>query len=111
TAENMNLLREAALEAGKRTAFSATEAADAITELAKAGVSTADILEGGLNAALDLAAAASIEAGEAAEYISSALTQFGLKGKDASHVADLLAAGAGKAQGEVSDMGYALAQS
>jgi hypothetical protein len=41
----------------------------------------------------------------------SALTQFKLQGKDVPHVADLLAAGAGKAQGSVHDMGYALSQS
>jgi len=36
---------------------------------------------------------------------------FELKGSDVSHVADLLAAGAGKAQGSVDDMGMALKQS
>ena len=43
TAAGMEQLRDAALEAGARTAFSATEAAGGIEELAKAGVSTADI--------------------------------------------------------------------
>ncbi len=38
------------------------------------------------------------------------MTQFGLYGKDIPHIADLLAAGAGKAQGEVSDMAIALKQ-
>src|SRR5699024_5537305 len=41
SADNMALLREAALEAGARTVYSATEAAGAIEELAKAGISTA----------------------------------------------------------------------
>lgn len=107
----MEALRDAALEAGARTAFSASEAAQGIEALAKAGVSTADILNGGLNGSLDLAAAGSLEVGEAAEITASALTQFGLKGKDVAHVADLLAAGAGKAQGDVTDMGAALKQS
>jgi len=110
TAEGMVRLKDAALEAGARTAFSASEAAQGIEALAKAGVATEDILSGGLNGALDLAAAGGLEVGEAAEIAATALTQFGLKGEDVGHVADLLAAGAGKAQGEVTDMGMALKQ-
>ena len=108
SAAGMKALREAAVDAGSTTAFSATEAAAGIEALAKAGVSTQDILSGGLAGALDLAAAGSISVGEAAEYTATALTQFQLAGDQATHVADLLAAGAGKAQGEVSDMALAL---
>lgn len=111
TAGNMELLRDAALEAGQRTKYSATEAAQGIEELAKAGMSTTDILNGGLDGALDLAAAGGIGVAEAAETAASALVQFNLKGDKASHVADLLAAGAGKAQGDVRDMSAALNQS
>lgn len=110
TTENMALLREAALEAGASTVFSATEAAAAIEELSKAGVATADILSGGLQGALDLAAAGGIGVAEAAETAASAMTQFGLAGDEVTHIADLLAAGAGKAQGGVSEMGQALNQ-
>lgn len=110
TAGNMAELREAALQAGKDTAFSATEAAKAIENLAKAGVSTKDILGGGLKGALDLAAAGSLDVGDAAEIAATAMTQFGLSGKDVPHIADLLSAAAGKAQGEVSDMAMALKQ-
>jgi TP901 family phage tail tape measure protein len=104
-------LRQAAIDAGQDTQFSATQAADGITELGKAGVSTTDILGGGLKGALDLAAAGQIDVAEAAETAASAMTQFRLKGSDLPHVADLLAAAAGKAQGSVHDMGYALNQS
>jgi TP901 family phage tail tape measure protein len=111
SAANMAALREAAIQAGKDTAFSATEAASAIENLAKAGVSTKDILGGGLNGALSLAAAGELAVGDAAEIAATAMTQFKLSGKDIPHIADLLAAGAGKAQGEVSDMAMALKQS
>jgi TP901 family phage tail tape measure protein len=110
TAANMELMRAAAIKAGADTAFSASEAADGIEQLAKAGVATKDILGGGLDGALSLAAAGSMEVGDAAEVAATALTQFKLQGKDIPHVADLLAAAAGKAQGEVSDMGMALKQ-
>lgn len=101
-------LREAALQAGADTAFSATEAAGAVEELAKAGVSSRDILAGGLRGALDLAAAGQLDVAQSAGIAATAMTQFGLAGKDIPHIADLLAAAAGKAQGEVSDMGLAL---
>ncbi len=108
TADNMALLRQAALDAGADTVYSATESASAIEELAKAGLSTADILGGALDGALSLASAGSLDVGDAAEIAASAMTQFGLSGSDVTHVADLLAAGAGKAQGDVSDLGAAL---
>lgn len=103
-------LRDAAIQAGADTQFSATEAAGAIEEMAKAGVSAADILGGGLNGALDLAAAGQLDVAEAAGYASVAMTQFKLSGQDVTHVADLLAAGAGKAMGDVADLGQALKQ-
>lgn len=111
TAGNMDALRDAAVAAGSDTAFSAVEAAQGIEELAKAGVATKDILGGGLAGALDLAAAGSLEVGTAAEIAASALTQFKLSGDKVPHLADLLAAGAGKAQGSVEDLGAALNQS
>jgi TP901 family phage tail tape measure protein len=111
SAGDLKQLRDAAIEAGKNTQYSATQAADAITELSKAGVSTANILGGGLKGALDLAAAGQLDVGEAAETAASAMTQFSLSGDAVPHIADLLAAAAGKAQGSVHDMGYALSQS
>ncbi|ROS61074.1 TP901 family phage tail tape measure protein [Frigoribacterium sp. PhB160] len=110
TEANMGLLRQAAIDAGGATAFSATEAAGAIEELAKAGLSTAEILSGGLAGALDLAAAGGQSVADAAQTTAIAMKQFGLEGDKASHVADLLAAGAGKAVGDVSDMAAALGQ-
>ncbi|WP_165909182.1 MULTISPECIES: phage tail tape measure protein [unclassified Rathayibacter] len=111
TAGNMDLLRQAAVDAGASTVYSATEAGGAIEELAKAGISTTDVLAGGLSGSLDLAAAGGLEVADAATIAATALTQFGLAGSDIPHVADLLAAGAGKAQGSVEDLGAALNQS
>ncbi|MEV7692487.1 phage tail tape measure protein [Microbacterium sp. NPDC089189] len=108
TSQNMALLRNAAIEAGASTVFSATEAAGAIEELSKAGVSTADILAGALAGSLDLAAAGELGVARAAEITSTALNQFGLSGDQASHVADVLAAGAGKAMGSVEDLANGL---
>ncbi|AGL13884.1 phage tail tape measure protein [Actinoplanes sp. N902-109] len=110
SAGDMDQLRQAAIKAGADTQYSATEAGKGIEELSKAGVATSDILGGGLNGALSLAAAGELDVGEAAETAASAMTQFKLKGNQVPHVADLLAAAAGKAQGSVHDMGAALNQ-
>lgn len=108
TGDELDSLRQAAIRAGADTAFSATEAAAGIEELAKAGVETTDILNGGLTGALNLAAAGNLEVAAAAEIAASTMTQFALEGRDVGHIADVLAAGAGKAQGSVADMGLAL---
>lgn len=108
---NFDALRDAAIEAGASTAFSASEAAQGIEELAKAGVSAKDVLAGGLTGALDLAAAGTLDVGRAAEITAVTLKQFELAGTDASRVADLLAAGAGKSVGEVHDLAEALKMS
>jgi TP901 family phage tail tape measure protein len=108
TSANMDLLRAAAIKAGADTVFSATEAADAITALSKAGVQTKDILSGGLAGSLSLASAGELDVASAAEIAATAMTQFGLSGKDIPHIADLLAAAAGKAQGDVTDMANSL---
>lgn len=111
TGAELEDLRQAAIDAGAATSFSATEAAGAIENLAKAGISTTDILNGGLTGALDLAAAGELDVASAAEIAATAMTQFGLSGEDVTHIADLLAAGAGKAQGDVTDLAGALKQS
>jgi TP901 family phage tail tape measure protein len=110
-AASQDALRQAALDAGASTVFSATESANAIEELARAGISAKDILGGGLTASLDLAAAGGLGVAEAAGIAATTMQQFKLRGEDASRVADLLAAGAGKAMGDVRDMSEALKQS
>lgn len=108
TGAELDGLRQLALKMGADTMYSATEAAQAITEMGKAGVSTADIMGGGLQGALALAAAGQIDVGRAGEIAATALNQFGLAGKDLPHVADLIAAAAGKAQGGVEDVANAM---
>lgn len=105
---SMKALSNAAIQAGKDTQFSAIQAADAEDELAKAGIGAKDILGGALTGALSLAAAGQLNVGDAAEIAASAMNDFSLTGKDIPHIADLLAAGADKAQGSVSDLGNAL---
>ena len=108
TGATMDALRDKAIELGASTSFSASEAAQGIEELAKAGLGAGDILSGGLAGALDLAAAGTISVASAAGITAVTLKQFGLEGSQAAHVSDLLAAGANEAVGGVQDIGAAL---
>lgn len=110
SADEMNQLRQAAIDADADTIYSATESADAINELGKAGLSTSDILSGGLSGALNLAASDGMAVGDAAELMATTLKQFNLTGAESTQVADALAAGAGKAVGSAHDLGLALNQ-
>ncbi|MDR6613597.1 phage tail tape measure protein [Leifsonia sp. 1010] len=108
TADDMDKLRAASLSMGQAIGFSATEVADAETELVKAGISVKDMLGGALKGALDLAAAGQLNVADATSIAASAMTQFKLQGQDVPHIADLLAAGADKALGSVQDLGQGL---
>ena len=91
-------------------AVSASDAAEAFTELGKAGLSVEDSLAGA-RGVLQLATAAQIDNAQATELSASALNAFGLAGDQAIHVADLLTGAANEAQGSIADMGIALQQS
>jgi len=104
----MDQLRAAALAAGRDTAYSASQAADAEAELARAGVSVADIVGGALTGALSLAAAGQLDLSEAATVSAQVMNTFGLAGKDVAHIADVLAAGANKSASDVHGLGESL---
>jgi TP901 family phage tail tape measure protein len=110
-ADNIDALAEAARTAGTAFGFTANESIKAVDALARAGLTTQQIIGGGLTGALTLAAAGGIELESAAETAASALTQFGLSGADVSRVADALVGGANAAQGGVDELRQALNQS
>lgn len=108
TGVQLDALRKSAMEAGRDTKFSATQAANATAELTKAGIATADILGGALKGSLALAAAGEIEFADAATISAQAMNIFGLEGKDVTHVADVLAAGASKSAADVKGLAWSL---
>src|SRR5688572_20288332 len=88
-------------------ATSAADAAAAMTELAKGGLTVTQAMTAA-KGTLQLAAAAQIDAARAAEIQSDALNQFGLAAGEAGRVADILANTANAASGEVTDIANAL---
>ncbi|MEU1496985.1 phage tail tape measure protein [Streptomyces sp. NPDC005732] len=108
SSKDMAKLRSAALEAGKTTSYTATEAADAEAELARAGVSVANITGGALKGSLALAASGQLDLAESATVAAQTMNTFGLKGKDVSHIADVLSASANKSASDVHGLGMSL---
>lgn len=111
TEEQMNKVSDAALRIGKDTAFSATEAASAMEELVKAGISVDDILGGAADATVALAAAGEIDLPRAAEVAANAMNNFKLSGEDMPRIADLIAGAANASAISVDDFAYSLSQS
>jgi TP901 family phage tail tape measure protein len=108
TKDEMEQLRAKALQLGASTSFSASEAAMAMEELAKAGLSIPDILNGASDATVALAAAGGVALPEAAELAADAMASFGLTAKDTMKVADLIAGAANASSIGVSQFGYSL---
>lgn len=108
TADQIDTIREKALQLGADTAFSAQEAASAMVELAKQGLSVEDVMNGAADATVALAAAGEVDLADAAKISAAALNQFKLNAQDLPHVADLLAGAANASATGVSEVGRAL---
>lgn len=108
--KEMDQLSKKALQLGKDTSFSATEAASAIEELVKAGISVPDVMNGAADATVALAAAGEVTLPEAAAIASNAMNQFGLSAQEMPHVADLIAGAANSSAIDVKEFGFSLSQ-
>ena len=89
TADQFNVLQQQARALGKSTAFTADEAANAFTELAKLGLTTTEIIASS-NSVLNLAAATGNEMSETATVMAQTLGQFGLSADEATRVTDVM---------------------
>jgi TP901 family phage tail tape measure protein len=113
TAGEMDRVRAKAKELGNDLTLpgtSAGNAARAMTELTKAGISVNETLAAS-KGVLQLAAAAQVDEATAATITANSLNAFSLAGSEANRVADLLAAAANASSGEITDMADALKQS
>lgn len=102
-------LSSLARTAGRDLGVGATEAADGVLALARAGLTTQQVLDGGLTSSLNLAGAAGIQVGEAANLMASAMTAFAVSGEKAGLVADTFANFANATVLGASDMSLAIA--
>lgn len=108
TGDEMKKISELAVEMGEKTKYSSVEAGQGIEELIKAGVSLTDIINGGLEGALNLATAGELELGDAAEIASTALNAFKDDNLSVAQAADLLAGAANASATSVGEMKFGL---
>ena len=107
TKEDLTALTETAKKLGEETMFSAKQVSGAMEFLAMAGWKKKDITDG-LPNILNLASAGNVEIATAADIASSAIAQFNMEAKEASRVADVLAATATNSKTDVTGLGESL---
>ena len=107
--EAIDRLREQARELGRTTSKSATEAARAQIELARAGLSLEETYQA-IPDVLNLAIAGELGMGEAAGLVTNQLAAFDLSTSETARVVDVLAATANNARTTVAELGPAFRQ-
>jgi len=101
---DLEMLTEKAKEMGRTTAFSSSEAADALTYMAMAGWKSEQQVAA-LEPVMNLTAASGEELGTVADIVTDSMTALGLKAEDASGYADILAAASSNANTNVGMLG------
>ena len=104
TGEDFDNLRNKAEELGATTVYSASEVADGMAEMAKAGWNSQQIMDG-MAGVLDAATASGESLASVSTIVADAITGFGLEAKDATRVADLLTQSANAGTIDITDLG------
>lgn len=107
TAAQMAALRKQAMDLGRTTQFSASQAAGAMSFLGMAGLKFVDILNV-MPGMLDLAAAGSLQLADAADISTNVLSAYGLKVEEIGKVSDMLAAAASNSNSTIYDFAEAM---
>ena len=105
--QNFNRLRNFAQEMGSTTAFSASQAADALNYMALAGYDTQTSIEM-LPSVLDLAASGSMDLARASDMVTDTQSALGLSIDETSTLVDQMAKTASKSNTSVSQLGDAM---
>lgn len=100
---DMERLKDAALDMGATTKFTATEAAQAMEELGRMGANTAQTIDA-LPGVLSLAAANGLGLADAAQMIAGGLNSMSLEWSEANRVADVFTATAANAGTDVTQL-------
>lgn len=107
TGQELEALREQAVQLGADTAFSATQAAEGMENLAAAGFTTNEIMEA-MPGLLAMAAASGEDLANSSDIAASTLRGFGLEASQTAHVADVLAENANRTNASIADTGEAM---
>lgn len=109
TKDQLASLRTEALAIGKDTSKSASESAEAMGELVKAGLSIEQVANGAARAVVQLAEATGSDVTDMAVLVSNSLNTFQKDGLKAAQVADIVAKAANASAIGTKDVSFALA--
>ena len=107
TVDQISDLRDFAMDMGASTAFSATEAADALNYMALAGYNSEDAMTA-LPTVLNLAASGGIDLASASDMVTDAQSALGLSMEESAELVDKMAKTASKSNTSVSQLGSAI---
>jgi TP901 family phage tail tape measure protein len=102
--EQMQKMRDRAIQLGRDTAFSPTQVGQAFLELAASGATVEESLIA-VDHVLNLAAAGTIELGTAADLTTDILAQFGMEIEETERVANALVQAASSSSASVASLG------
>src|SRR5690625_6811706 len=88
TGDEFESLRDKAIEMGNKTMFSASESAEAMSNLAQMGWGTDQVLDG-IEHTLSLAAAGGLELADSAMIMANSMNQFGMEVAEAERIVDV----------------------
>lgn len=104
TGTDFTKLKNKALQLGESTSFSASEVTEAMTELAKSGWTTNDVLTG-TSGVLDAAAASGENLNTVATIVADTISGFNMKASESGRVADVLTQAANSGTIGINDLG------
>ena len=107
TVDQISDLRDFAMDMGASTAFSATEAADALNYMALAGYNSEEAMTA-LPTVLNLAASGGIDLASASDMVTDAQSALGLSMEESAELVDKMAKTASKSNTSVSQLGSAI---
>lgn len=107
TVDEIGDLRDFAMEMGAKTAFSASQAADALNYMALAGYDAEQSMQA-LPNVLNLAAAGGIELAAASDMVTDAQSALGLSMEESAELVDKMAMASSKSNTSVAQLGEAI---
>lgn len=104
TSSELQMLKDKALEMGKKTKFSARESSDAFAEMASAGWGVSDMMNG-IEGTMYLAGASGEDLARTAEIVTNTMTAFGMGTDKTNKFVNILTETANKTATDVDKMG------
>ncbi|BBW99008.1 phage tail tape measure protein [Geobacillus subterraneus] len=105
TAEQVQQLKDQALDLGAKTTKSATEVAQAQEQLAASGFKVNEIIAA-MPGVISAAEASGEDMATVSEIMAAAIRGFGLEASKSAHIADVFAMAANRSNASILDMGY-----